>query len=134
MGFWVYIVASESGTLYTGMTNSLDRRVGEHKNHLIPGFTAKYGCVRLVHFEEFSDPRSAIAREKQIKGWVRSKKIALIELLNPRWEDLAKNWGAQMCPPLRSCSCSVEKPAGSFGRKPWGVLVEKPVGSTRDWN
>lgn len=100
--FWVYIVASDSGTLYTGMTNNLDRRVSEHKRHLLAGFTAQYDCVRLVHLEEFSDPRSAIAREKQIKGWVRGKKIALIELLNPHWEDLAKNWGAQMCPPGRT--------------------------------
>jgi putative endonuclease len=100
--FWVYIVASNGRTLYTGMTNSLDRRVDEHKGHLVPGFTAEYGCVRLVHFEEFSEPRCAIAREKQIKGWVRAKKIALIESLNPRWEDLAKDWGAQMCPPGRA--------------------------------
>ncbi len=95
--FWVYIMSSKSGTLYTGMTNSLDRRVFEHKHHLIRGFTAKYGCTRLVWFDEWSDPRSAIARETQIKGWTRAKKIALIETLNPHWNDLAENWGAQMC-------------------------------------
>jgi putative endonuclease len=100
--FWVYIMASKSGTLYAGMTNSLDRRVFEHKHHLVPGFTAKYDCTRLIFFEEFSDPGNAIAREKQIKGWLRSKKIALIESMNPHWEDLAQHWGAQTCPPGRS--------------------------------
>jgi putative endonuclease len=100
--FWVYIVASKNGTIYTGMTNNLDRRVSEHKQHLISGFTAKYDCSRLVCFEEHSAPRSAIAREKQIKGWLRSKKIALIESANPHWNDLAQNWGAQTCPPGRS--------------------------------
>jgi putative endonuclease len=100
--FWVYIMASKSGTLYTGMTNNLDRRVFEHKNHRMPGFTDKYNCTRLMFFEAFSDPQNAIAREKQIKGWLRSKKIALIESMNPHWEDLAQHWGAQTCPPGRS--------------------------------
>jgi putative endonuclease len=100
--FWVYIMSSTSGTLYVGMTNSLDRRVNAHKRHLIPGFTAKYNCTLLVYFEEISNPLNAIAREKQIKGWLRSKKIALIESMNPHWDDLAKNWGAQICPPNRS--------------------------------
>jgi putative endonuclease len=96
--FWVYIMASKSGTLYTGMTNNLDRRVFEHKQHLIPGFTAKYHCTHLVYFEEFSDPRNAITREKQIKGWLRSKKIALIESMNPH----GRTWrstGARRCAP-----------------------------------
>jgi putative endonuclease len=94
--YWVYIMSSKSGTLYTGMTNSLDRRVYEHKHHLNPGFTAKYDCTRLVWFQEFSDVRNAIAREKQIKGWLRAKKLALIESLNPRWTDLAEHWGAEL--------------------------------------
>ena len=97
--FFVYIISSKSGTLYTGITNDLDRRIHEHKQHLIPGFTAKYDCTRLVYFEDFSEARCAIAREKQIKGRLRSKKIALIESMNPHWNDLAQNWGAQMCPP-----------------------------------
>ena len=75
--FWVYIIASKSGTLYTGMTNSLDRRVAEHKRHLIPGFAAKYNCTRLVWFEEHSDVRAAIAREKQIKGGCARKRLRL---------------------------------------------------------
>jgi putative endonuclease len=98
--FWVYIMSSKTRTLYTGITNSLDRRVFEHKNHRTPGFTARYNCVRLVWSEEHSDVRLAIAREKQIKGWVRAKKIALIESLNPQWTDLARDWGAEI-------SCSV---------------------------
>jgi putative endonuclease len=92
-------MASKSGTLYTGVTGSLERRVFQHKHHLIRGFTAKYDCARLVFFEEFHDPRNAIAREKQIKGWTRAKKIAVIEAQNPHWEDLAQNWGKQFCPP-----------------------------------
>jgi putative endonuclease len=95
--FWVYILSSKSGTLYTGMTNHLDRRVFEHKHHLIRGFTAKYDCVRLVWFEEWHDVRGAIAREKQIKGWLRVKKIGLIQSLNPHWNDLAQHWGAPLC-------------------------------------
>ncbi|SRR6266542_2032823 len=100
--FCVYLMSSKSGTLYTGITNNLDRRVYEHKQHLIPGFTAKCHCTRLVYFEEYAEPRCAIAREKQIKGWLRSKKLDLIESMNPHWNDLARNWGAQMCPPNRS--------------------------------
>lgn len=100
--FWVYIMSSKSGTLYTGMTNRLDRRVFEHKHHLVPGFTAKYNCTRLVYFEECSNPLNAIAREKQIKGWLRAKKIALIESTNPHWNDLAQNWGTRICLPIQS--------------------------------
>ena len=93
---WVYIMSSKSGTLYTGVTNSIDRRVFEHKNHLIEGFTAKYDCTRLVYLEGWPDVRSAISRETQIKSWSRAKKIALIEELNPHWDDLAQNWGLQI--------------------------------------
>jgi putative endonuclease len=89
---YVYIMTSPSGTLYTGMTNDLKRRVYQHKHKLIPGFTAKYNVTRLVHYEETSDVKSAIAREKQIKGWVRRKKIALIESENPKWQDLSEGW------------------------------------------
>ena len=100
--FWVYIISSTSGTLYTGMTNSLDRRVFEHKRHLVPGFTAKYDCTRLVWFEEHSDVRLAIAREKQIKGWLRARKLCLIESRNPHWDDLARNWGSHLVPKIAS--------------------------------
>ena len=77
--YYVYILASASRTLYVGVTNNLERRVLEHRRKLIPGFTARYNINRLVHFEVFGDIRAAIGREKQIKGWLRSKKIALIE-------------------------------------------------------
>ena len=77
-----------SKTLYTGVTNNLARRVYEHKNKLIEGFTKKYNITRLVYFEVFNNIEDAIRREKQIKGWVRKKKIALIESINPEWKDL----------------------------------------------
>ena len=77
-----------SRTLYTGVTNNLMRRVYEHKNKLIDGFTKKYKITRLAYFEVFNNIEDAIRREKQIKGWVRKKKIALIESINPEWKDL----------------------------------------------
>lgn len=90
--FYVYIMASPSRTLYTGMTNDLRRRVFEHKGKLVAGFTARYNVVELVYFEETPDVRAAIAREKQIKGWTRAKKVALIEAVNPQWHDLSAKW------------------------------------------
>ena len=90
--YYVYIMTSPSGTLYTGMTNDLKRRVYQHKHKLIPGFTAKYDVTRLVYYEETNDVKSAISREKQIKGWLRRKKIALIESQNPKWQDLSEGW------------------------------------------
>jgi putative endonuclease len=94
--YFTYFVCSRSGTLYIGMTNNIDRRVLEHKRGEVEGFSSKYHCNRLVYYESFDDVRKAIDREKQLKGWRRSKKIALIESKNPRWEDLAEKWGAQM--------------------------------------
>jgi len=90
--FYVYIMTNKSRTLYTGVTNNLERRVHEHKQKLIPGFTIKYNISRLVFFESTQDIRAAIEREKQIKGWLRSKKIALIESVNPQWEDLSSRF------------------------------------------
>jgi putative endonuclease len=94
--YWVYIVCSRSGTLYIGMTNSIERRMKEHKGGEFEGFASKYHCDRLVYFESFDDVLIAIGREKQLKGWVRRKKIALIESVNPRWQDLAEKWGTRM--------------------------------------
>ena len=85
-------MTNKSGTLYTGMTNDIERRVYEHKTKILPGFTKKYNINRLVYFEDFYDVDQAIDREKQIKGWRRSKKIELIESLNPGWKDLSKEW------------------------------------------
>ena len=90
--FHVYISASGSHRIYVGMTNNLLRRVFEHRNHLIAGFTAKYNMTRLVHCEEYPTTLDAIRREKQLKGWLRSRKIALIPEANPKWDDLAANW------------------------------------------
>jgi putative endonuclease len=90
--FYVYIMASKSRVLYIGMCNSLRRRVWEHKSASCPGFTHDYRVHRLVYFERFQYVRNAIRREKQLKGWLRKRKIALIEALNPTWEDLAADW------------------------------------------
>lgn len=87
--FYVYILASRSRVLYVGVTNDLARRVNEHKQGSVPGFTTRYRVTRLVYFEEFADIRDAIAREKEIKGWVRSRKVRLIGSRNPTWEDLS---------------------------------------------
>jgi putative endonuclease len=90
--YYVYILASRSRNLYTGVTNSLKRRVREHKEGLVPGFTRKYRINRLVHFESFADVRDAIRREKQVKAWRRAKRVALISRHNPAWADLAEGW------------------------------------------
>jgi putative endonuclease len=90
--YYVYIMASISRTLYTGVTSNLERRVWEHKTKRKPGFTARYSITRLVYYDQTSDVRAAIAGEKQIKGLLRSKKIALIESVNPEWRDLAADW------------------------------------------
>ena len=90
--FYVYIIASVSGTLYTGVTNSIRRRMYEHKNHLVPGFTDKHNIDRLLYVESFIDPNVAIKREKQIKGLRREKKIKLIDAENTPWNDLSANW------------------------------------------
>jgi putative endonuclease len=94
--YFVYIVCSRSGTLYIGMTNSIYRRALQHKRGEIEGFASEYHCNGLVYYESFDDVHKAIGREKQLKGWTRVKKIALIESKNPRWEDLAEKWGSQM--------------------------------------
>ncbi len=82
----------KGGVLYTGITNNLTRRVYEHKENILPGFTRKYNLKKLVFFEETFDVHAAIAREKQIKGWLRKKKIELIELHNPDWKDMSDGW------------------------------------------
>ena len=90
--YYVYIMSSHQGTLYIGMTNDLYRRAYEHRHKLVPGFTQKYSVSKLVYYEETSDVESAITREKQIKGWLRSKKAALVASSNPYWVDLAEGW------------------------------------------
>ena len=100
--FWVYIMGSRTGTLYTGMTGFFDRRVGQHKTGAIDGFTKKHACHRLLYYERYSDIGVAKRRERQIKGWLRERKIALIEKMNPLWEDLAENWGKEILFPGQS--------------------------------
>jgi len=90
--YYVYIIAGKSGTLYVGITSNIKKRVYEHKNRLIPGFTDKYGIDRLLYFEAMTDVSSAIKREKQIKAWRREKKVKLIDSLNPQWKDLSEDW------------------------------------------
>ena len=91
--FYVYIISNRKhGTIYTGMTNDLERRVLEHKKKLVDGFTKNYNLTKLVYFEDTNSALSAIEREKQIKGWLRSKKIKLIEEMNPEWKDLSDGW------------------------------------------
>jgi putative endonuclease len=90
--YYVYIMASRSRALYTGVTNDLVKRVFEHKNKLIKGFTKKYNVINLVYYEVADDAQAAIQREKQVKGWLRKKKIALIEAMNPEWKDLSDRW------------------------------------------
>jgi putative endonuclease len=87
--YYVYILASKSRRLYIGVTNDLSRRMWEHKNKVVEGFTKQYNIDRLVYFEDTTDVKSAIDREKQLEGWRREKKITLIETVNAAWEDLS---------------------------------------------
>ncbi|MGA8086103.1 MAG: GIY-YIG nuclease family protein [Terracidiphilus sp.] len=96
LSYDTYIIASRSRTIYVGVTGDLRRRVFQHKQKKHPGFTARYNCNRLVWFESFSEVSAAIQREKEIKGWTRVKKIALIEHANATWEDLSEPWFPQL--------------------------------------
>ena len=107
--YYVYIMTNNSGTLYTGVTNDLERRVAEHRSGTEKGFAATYKTKRLMYYEATTAIEAAIAREKQIKSWRRSKKIELIRAMNPRWRDLADEWyeepdeaGERLDPSLRS--------------------------------
>ena len=91
--FYVYILASRTKVIYIGVTNDLVRRVWEHQQKLVPGFTARYNVTRLVYFESGESVVSAIEREKQLKGWLRAKKLKLIESMNPSWRDLSSDIG-----------------------------------------
>ncbi len=90
--YYVYIMTNKSKTLYTGITDNLERRVYEHKKKLLEGFTKRYNITKLVYYEVTSDVSAANEREKQIKGWLRRKKITLIEAMNPQWTDLSEGW------------------------------------------
>ena len=90
--YYVYIMTSRSDTLYTGVTNDLHRRVYEHRQKLVDGFTKRYNINMLAYYEQTNDVEAAIRREKQVKGWRRSKKMDLIESMNPQWRDLSEGW------------------------------------------
>ena len=93
MNYYVYILTNKSDhVMYIGVTNNLERRVYEHKQELIEGFTKRYHVNKLVYFETTTDVRSAIEREKQLKGWRRARKNELVETLNPEWLDLSEDW------------------------------------------
>ena len=93
MPYYVYIMASDARCLYVGCTSNLERRVAQHRLGVFRGFTARYRVTKLVHYEETGDVRVAINRERALKGWVRRRKVALIEATNPAWRDLAQDWG-----------------------------------------
>jgi putative endonuclease len=109
--YYVYIMASLTGTLYVGVTNSILKRVIQHQEGIADGFTKKYKVDRLVYFEVFQYIDNAIAREKQIKGWSRAKKVALIKSVNPSWRDLSKDFGKEFKP---------EKPRDNRDSSPYG--------------
>ena len=90
--YYVYIMTNATRTLYVGVTNNLERRVYEHKSKHIEGFTRRYNITWLAYYAETNDVREAIAREKQIKGWTRQKKLGLISEMNPQWRDLSADW------------------------------------------
>ena len=91
--YYVYILSNWSDSvLYIGVTNNLQRRLYEHRNHLVKGFTQKYNVHKLVHFEVTGDVRAALEREKELKGWTREKKNTLISQNNPQWQDLSADW------------------------------------------
>ena len=91
--YYVYILTNKHNTtVYTGVTNNLERRLYEHKNKLVDGFTKRYNLDKLVYFDTTTDVQSAIAREKEIKGWTRAKKNHLINSINPEWKDLSEDW------------------------------------------
>ncbi|MDD5288474.1 MAG: GIY-YIG nuclease family protein [Dehalococcoidales bacterium] len=104
--YYVYIMTSNSGVLYTGVTNSLERRVWEHKAKVVKGFTSRYKISQLVYYETTGSIESAIEKEKQIKGWVRAKKINLINSMNPEWKDLSLEF--MDTPECHSEACSCE--------------------------
>jgi putative endonuclease len=99
---FVYIMSSVTRTIYIGVTSDLQRRVWEHKSKQVEGFTKRYRCTRLVYFEELSDMSQAIQRETTLKGWLRKRKVELVEKENPKWLDLAERWFEAADSSLRS--------------------------------
>ena len=93
MEYYVYILTNRNNrVMYIGVTNDLARRLYEHKQEVVEGFTKRYHVHKLVYYEQTTDVRSAIAREKQLKGWLRARKNELVETMNPEWRDLSEDW------------------------------------------
>jgi putative endonuclease len=115
--YHVYIMASRSLNLYTGVTNNVYQRVQQHKSGEIEGFTRRYNINRLVYYETFEHIGNAIAREKQIKSWTRAKKLELIKSLNPTWQDLADGWGEKTEPQIPRCARNDKTLNGGESRK-----------------
>ena len=116
MSYYVYILASRAKTLYIGVTNNLERRVWEHKTGMLQGFTKKYNVNRLVYYETSEDIQAAIQREKQLKGWLRIKKLALVESINPEWDDISQTWYRADETLRFAQGDNVERSGGSVGR------------------
>ena len=119
--YYVYIMASRSRTLYTGVTNDIYHRALQHKKGEIEGFTKRYNINRLVYYEQFKYVNNAITREKQIKAWTRAKRIALIQSDNPAWQDLADGWGERRELQIPR-SARDDNPKNGEGRVTEGVL------------
>ncbi|MGA2137691.1 MAG: GIY-YIG nuclease family protein [Verrucomicrobiia bacterium] len=119
--YYVYILVSKSRVLYVGLTNDLERRLFDHRQKIIEGFTSKYNVNRLAYYEYFENIRDAIAREKQIKGWRREKKLALIESMNPQWRDLSAEWqnGRDSSTSPESHECFGASSEWQFGPVAW---------------
>jgi putative endonuclease len=111
--YFTYMMASRSRVLYIGMTNSMIRRNSQHKERASESFTAEHRCTRLVWYEVYHSPTAAIAREKQLKGWTRARKIALIEQTNPAWRDLSEDWGKPIAPYATPASTPQATPAST---------------------
>jgi len=114
--YYTYIMSSRTKVLYIGITNSLERRVQQHKEGKHDSFTKEYRCHHLVWFERYATATSAIAREKQLKGWRRARKIALIEEQNLEWQDLSKDWGKSFGanqPPPAATTTDISPPMSS---------------------
>jgi putative endonuclease len=126
--YHVYIMASRSLTLYTGVTGNINQRTLQHKAGEIDGFTKKYHINRLVYYETFKYVNNALAREKQIKAWTRAKRLALIKTMNPAWQDLAEGWGEattlQIPHFVRDDNCD----RGTGGTEDLERLVKRPRG------
>jgi len=116
--FYVYIMTNgpKPAVLYVGVTGNLVHRVWQHKSKLVPGFTSRYSLTRLVYYEQFVYPDAAIAREKEVKGWRRSKKLSLIESMNPTWDDLAKDWQNLYKPGVRTLGDPSLRPKSGSAR------------------